>query len=217
MRRGKFRQWREAQTMKLKKVVAVCLTSCLLSLSVFAASYTVKSGDTAWKIAQKYNVTVSDLKKANPGIKDITKIYVGQKLTIPSAQNTLTSYENQVVTLVNQQRALKGLGALKTTSNLTYVAGLKAQDMATKGYFSHTSPTYGSPFNMMEHFGIRFSAAGENIAYGQSTPQAVMNAWMNSPGHRANILNPSYTYIGVGAAKNSRGVIYWSQEFIKPM
>lgn len=70
---------------------------------------------------------------------------------------------------------------------------------------------------MMQTFGLRFSAAGENIAYGQPTPQAVMNAWMNSAGHRANILGASYTYIGVGAAKNSQGVIYWTQEFVKPL
>jgi uncharacterized protein YkwD len=65
--------------------------------------------------------------------------------------------------------------------------------MIDKHYFSHQSPTYGSPFRMMESFGIRFSAAGENIAYGQRTPQEVMNGWMNSTGHRSNILNPTYT------------------------
>jgi uncharacterized protein YkwD len=70
---------------------------------------------------------------------------------------------------------------------------------------------------MMENFGLRFSAAGENIAEGQQSPQAVMTAWMNSPGHRSNILSPSYTQIGVGAAKDSRGVIYWTQQFIKPI
>ena len=89
--------------------------------------------------------------------------------------------------------------------------------MINKGYFSHTSPTYGSPFTMMESFGVKFSAAGENIAMGQQTPEAVMNSWMNSPGHRSNILNPTYTELGVGLAKDSTGKCYWTQMFIKPL
>jgi uncharacterized YkwD family protein/spore coat assembly protein SafA len=204
--------------MIFKKTIVAAVVSLILSVSVMAAStvYIVKSGDTAWKIATKYSVSVSDLQKANPQVKDFSKIYVGQKITIPSP-NGMSALESQVITLVNKERVSRGLMALKTGSTLSYVARLKSQDMVNKGYFSHTSPTYGSPFNMMEHFGISFSAAGENIAYGQPTAASVMTAWMNSPGHRANILNPSYTYIGVGAAKNSRGVIYWTQEFIKPM
>lgn len=89
--------------------------------------------------------------------------------------------------------------------------------MINKNYFSHTSPTYGSPFNMMESFGLRFSAAGENIAMGQRTPVEVVNAWMNSPGHRSNILSPNFTQIGVGLAKNKNGICYWTQMFIKPL
>jgi len=209
---------RRSAEMNFKKSIAAAAVSILLSVSVLAASavYTVKSGDTAWKIAAKYSISVTELQKANPQIKDFSKIVPGQKITIPNTINVNT-IESQVVTLVNKERAKVGLQALKTGSTLSYVARLKSQDMVNKGYFSHTSPTYGSPFNMMEHFGLNFSAAGENIAYGQPTPATVMNAWMNSPGHRANILNPSFTYIGVGAAKNSVGVIYWTQEFMKPM
>ena len=83
--------------------------------------------------------------------------------------------------------------------------------MAEKGYFAHESPTYGSPFQMMQSFGISYRTAGENIAYGQQTPQAVVDAWMNSSGHRANILNSSYTQIGVGFYANG---YYWTQMFI---
>ena len=75
-------------------------------------------------------------------------------------------------------------------------------DMIDKKYFSHTSPTYGSPFDMMQSFGLKFSAAGENIAYGQKTAAEVMNTWMNSAGHRANILSEAYTQIGIGVAKS---------------
>lgn len=136
----------------------------------------------------------------------------------PAAANTsgLSASESAVVTLVNQQRAANGLPALTVNSALSHMARLKSQDMINNNYFSHQSPTYGSPFDMMKQFGISFTAAGENIAYGQPTAQAVMDAWMNSPGHRANILNSSYTQIGVGAVQNSNGTIYWTQEFIRP-
>ena len=80
------------------------------------------------------------------------------------------------------------------------------------GYFSHTSPTYGSPFDMMKNYGILYKAAGENIAQGQTSAQQVMNAWMNSSGHRANILNSTYTHIGVGYVSDGH---YWTQMFIK--
>ena len=142
-------------------------------------------------------------------------IYVGQKITIPDTKS-LASYEQQVFELVNKERAARGLATFKYNTNLAYVARLKSQDMINKKYFSHTSPTYGSPFEMMEQFGLRFSAAGENIAYGQRTAAEVMNAWMNSPGHRANILSSAYTTIGVGVAKAANGTLYWTQMLMNP-
>jgi uncharacterized YkwD family protein len=122
-----------------------------------------------------------------------------------------TSFATQVVTLVNKERAKAGLSALKVTNTtLKKMALDKAKDMYNKGYFDHNSPTYGSPFDMMKTYGISYSYAGENIAKGQRTPQEVMTAWMNSAGHRANILNANYTTIGVAYYN---GV--WVQEFIK--
>jgi uncharacterized YkwD family protein len=177
--------------------------------------YTVQRGDTFYGIAAKYQISVTELKKVNPNITNIAMIYVGQKILIPDT-NSLSSYEQQVIELVNKERSNRGLGLLKYDSQLGYVARLKSQDMIDKNYFSHTSPTYGSPFQMMEKYGLRFSAAGENIAYGQRTAQEVMNSWMNSAGHRANILSATYTHIGVGVAKASNGTLYWTQEFTKP-
>lgn len=87
--------------------------------------------------------------------------------------------------------------------------------MRDKKYFSHTSITYGYPFKMMEDFGIKYTAAAENIALGQKTPQEVMNAWMNSPGHRSNILGASFDQIGVGVARAKNGTYYWTQMFIR--
>ena len=93
------------------------------------------------------------------------------------------------------------------------VARLKSKDMADNKYFSHTSPTYGSPFDMMKQFGISYRTAGENIAKGYLSAQSVVNGWMNSSGHRAKILNPSFGTIGVGAYKTSNNTIYWTQMF----
>ena len=204
----------------IRKISALFIALLLLMgmpLVAFAQSttYTVVPGDTMWKIAVKYEIGLSELEKANPQIKNFAMIYVGQKITIPEA-SPLQSLEDEVIRLVNKERAARGLTTLAKNWQLSRVARYKSQDMINKKYFGHTSPTYGTPFQMMESFGLRFSAAGENIAYGQKTPQEVMTAWMNSPGHRANILSAAYTQIGVGAAKTSSGTLYWTQEFIKP-
>ncbi|SHI23507.1 spore coat assembly protein SafA/uncharacterized protein, YkwD family [Sporobacter termitidis DSM 10068] len=209
---------------KIRKFIVLMLTLALFVLptGAFAASgtYTVVSGDTMWKIAVKYQIGVSELKQANPQIKNYDMIYVGQKVNIPSIDNVKT-LEQQVINLVNKERAARGLTQLTANWELCRVARYKSQDMINKHYFDHTSPTYGSPFQMMESFGFRFSAAGENIAYGQTSPNQVMYdtkaGWMNSPGHRANILSASYTQIGVGVAKAANGTYYWTQEFIKPL
>ena len=138
--------------------------------------------------------------------------------TTPAKTNTTTSqasqlsaYEQQVVDLTNEERAKAGLPALKVDVNLSKVAREKSSDMQRNNYFAHQSPTYGSPFDMMKKFGITYKSAGENIAMGQKTPTEVVQAWMNSEGHRANILNGSYTHIGVGHVANGN---YWTQQFI---
>ena len=133
--------------------------------------------------------------------------------TEPNEGNTseVSSYEKQVVELVNKERASKGLSPLTLNTELSRVARIKSEDMRDNGYFSHNSPTYGSPFDMMKSFGISYRTAGENIAMGQQSPEAVVTAWMNSDGHRANILNANFTQIGVGYAANGN---YWTQMFI---
>ena len=125
-----------------------------------------------------------------------------------------SSYQQQVLDLVNAERTKRGISALTLDSNLSSVATKKSQDMVNKNYFDHTSPTYGSPFDMMKQFGISYRTAGENIAKGQKTQQEVVTAWMNSEGHRKNILNPNFTNLGVGIAKDSKGTTYWTQMFI---
>ena len=121
---------------------------------------------------------------------------------------TLTADEKEVFNLINQQRANNGLPALKIDNELQRVARIKAQDMVDKNYFSHNSPTYGSPFDMMKSFKISYKTAGENIA-GNNNNSSAVTAWMNSPGHKANILNSSFNYTGVGVVNGSKyGKIY---------
>ncbi|MGP4071753.1 CAP domain-containing protein [Piscibacillus sp. B03] len=131
----------------------------------------------------------------------------------PQQASDLQAFEQQVVELVNQERQKHGLQPLEASSELSDVAREKSRDMAQNNYFSHTSPTYGSPFDMMQQFGIDYRTAGENIAMGQTSPEQVMNGWMNSDGHRKNILSSDFTHIGVGYVE-ANGKTYWTQMFI---
>lgn len=167
-----------------------------------------------WKIAVKYQIGISELIEANPQISNPALIYPDQKIYIPNIDD-VKALETEVVNLVNQERAKQGLSPLTQNWELSRVARYKSQDFINNNYFAHQSPVYGSPFDMMKAFGISYRSAGENIAKFQRTPTEVMNAWMNSPGHRANILNSSYTEIGVGVAKDSKGNLYWTQMFIR--
>lgn len=202
--------------LTMKKFLSLCLSLLLcgalfLPAAAADATHTVAKGDTMWKVAVKYQIGVSEIIAANPQITNPNLIYPGQVLTIPGKDTTVEAYEAEVIRLVNEIRVQYGLQPLKTNWELSRVARYKSQDMVDKHYFSHTSPTYGSPFQMMKAFGLSYRTAGENIAYGQRTPQEVVNAWMNSSGHRANILNSSYTQIGVGYVANGN---YWTQMFI---
>jgi uncharacterized YkwD family protein/spore coat assembly protein SafA len=193
-------------------MLTIAMSVAILVVGVSAAtSHTVVSGDTMWKIAVRYQVGLSEIKVANPQISNPDLIYPGQVLTIPTTSGAVTSYEQEVIRLVNEIRVQNGLGRLTYDWELGRVARYKSQDMHDNRYFSHTSPVYGTPFQMIRSFGISYRSAGENIAHGQTSPQAVVNAWMNSSGHRANILNASFTQIGVGYVADGH---YWTQMFI---
>lgn len=201
----------------MKKIAATAaallLTAALSAPTAAAAGLThkVSPGDTMWKLAVQYQVGTGEIIAANPQVENPNLIYPGQVLNIPQVSQAVRAYEQEVVRLVNAQRVQNGLKPLAENWELSRVARYKSADMASRRYFSHESPTYGSPYQMMRSFGISFRSAGENIAYGQRTPAAVVNAWMNSSGHRANILSSSYTQIGVGYHEAGN---YWTQMFI---
>lgn len=119
----------------------------------------------------------------------------------------------EVVRLVNIERQKGKLSLLKEQPKLSQLAVVKAQDMIRRNYFNHVSPFYGQPWDLAALFDYPFTSFGENIARNFNSPQAVVNAWMNSPNHRANILKSNYTDIGVGMRKSSDGSIYWVQLF----
>jgi uncharacterized YkwD family protein len=134
----------------------------------------------------------------------------------PSAQtnsSTLTAQEQEMLRLINQARAQNNVPALQADMQVCNVARVKAQDMIDNNYFSHNSPKYGSPFDMMKAFNINYVQAGENIAGNQSV-QAAHNALMNSPGHRKNILNPDFTHIGLGIKAGGPYGNMFSQMFV---
>ena len=196
---------------QMMSLTAALCAVCAVTVSASALSHTVVRGDTMWKLAVRYQAGTSEIIQANPQVSNPDLIYPGQVLNIPQISQSVLSYESEVIRLVNEVRRENGLKALTANWELSRVARYKSQDMLNKGYFSHTSPTYGTPFQMIKAFGLSFRTAGENIARGYPTPQAVVNGWMNSSGHRANILNASYTQIGVGYVAQGN---YWTQMFI---
>lgn len=126
------------------------------------------------------------------------------------ADGSLDEFEQEVVSLTNDEREENGLEPLEADDELSDMARDKSEDMNSNDYFDHNSPTYGSPFDMMDDYDIDRSTAGENIAHGQKSAEEVVDGWMNSEGHRENILNPDFTHIGVGYEENGN---YWTQEF----
>lgn len=178
---------------------------------------------TLRQLSNRWHVSINDIQELNPWLQQTapsTPIKPSQPIDVPQTNNPaqppgtgeMNSFESQVLMLTNKERSNVGLKPLSgNDATLNKSARLKSQDMADKNYFDHNSPTYGSPFDMMKHFGITYNAAAENIAKGQRTPEEVVNAWMNSSGHRANLLNAQFTHIGVGYV--SKGNV-WTQQFI---
>ncbi|MGM9551819.1 MAG: S-layer homology domain-containing protein [Clostridia bacterium] len=159
----------------------------------------------AYRISQGKGI--DQIEMTNDEAKSYEESYEDYELTDSSE----IAFRKAVVTLVNEIRNDYGLNQLSENPDLAKVAQMKAEDMQNNDYFDHQSPTYGSPFDMMDEFGISYISAGENIAKGQSTPQEVVDSWMNSMGHRENILDPSYDQIGIGYSADED---IWVQMFI---
>jgi uncharacterized protein YkwD len=191
-----------------------------------SSPYTTKLNSTLMKDGD-YTITVLTVRKGKPSVASTETLTVnnsGAKATTtpsatPSASPStkgLSGAAAQVLSLTNAQRATAGCKALTANAKLTKAAQDHSVDMARNNYFDHNSQNGKTPFDRMTADGYNFQAAAENIAEGQSTPAAVMSAWMNSAGHKANILNCTYTDIGIGYAVSSAGTAYWTQDVGKP-
>lgn len=222
------------RSMKKLLLYTLITTSTITSaaLPVAAQNCTVQKGESIYRIAKEYHLEFSKLLKLNKHLANPNLIHPGDAIethadsgdgvdghagTGTSTTTTDTSaseYAKEVLRLVNEARAREGVEALTLDATLNKVAQTKAADMAENNYFSHDSPTYGTPFELMRSMGVTgYQRAGENIAAGQPTPAAVMESWTNSSGHRANILNAGYNRLGVGYVKGGSMGTYWVQEF----
>lgn len=143
------------------------------------------------------------------------KRYIDKTYSIPAPPNTESAQtvSDQTINLVNKNRQQQNLATLQHDKNLSAIAKKKAEDMANNNYFAHVSPTYGSVGNMLDHFNYNWTAYGENIAKGYKSPDTVVDGWMQSPGHRANILQPKFKNIGSGYATDTKGTTYWVHLF----
>lgn len=228
---------KSAQNTSMKNTIFILVAMLFLLIGTphaKAQHCDTQRGDSMWRIAKRYKVPFRVILDLNKHYPNPDLIHPNDDIQLPDGQhgqnteqpNTGKGMEiaeqagstvqaDEVLKLVNQERSKQGLKALTLSDELTNVATLKAKDMRDKNYFDHTSPTYGSPFEMMRRFGIQYSSAGENIAAGQKTAQEVMNSWMNSSGHRANILNKDYEQLGVGYVEGGSYGTYWVQMFKK--
>lgn len=160
-----------------------------------------------WYVVQTENDYIGMVRE------DYIKVFTENSKPKTAQKSILTSDEQKLLNLVNQARVKKGIRTLKVDLNLLKVARAKAEDMVKRSYFSHNSPTYGSPFEMIKRFGVNYKTAGENIA-GSAAVEDGFNAWLKSEGHRKNLLNSNFNYTGI-AVINSK--IYGKiivQEFI---
>lgn len=200
---------KSAYVVKLDVAAQLLSDSTMIPLR---ASAELAGHELEWRAAAK--TAVVDTTGAPLADKDMTFRQYG----LDGELFKLSSEEIEVFFRTNDLRARHGKTKPFTLSvPLSLVARLKSADMGEQGYFSHESPTYGDPFEMMKSQGIKYRAAAENIAAGQRTPEAVVAGWENSPGHLANMLG-DYSQIGVGYAyyTDSDYRSYWTQQFISP-
>lgn len=184
--------------MKFKKIVPLALALTIASTAAAGAARLPQNG-FSFSVRPGYTQLPSRPSTGTPSPNT------------PSQSTTAnSSYAAQVVSLVNAERAKHGLPALTVSTKVQQAAQTRAGEL--KSSFSHTRPSGASCFTALREAGVSYTRAGENIAYGQSTPAAVMQSWLNSSGHRANILSPDFTTIGVGYTVVN-GTAYWTQFF----
>lgn len=227
------------QNKSFLHVITIVLTVLFFCSPALAAHCDVKAGDSMHKIAKRYKIHFFDVLEANKHYKNPHLIHPNDKVYLPEGNTgeqtkessktdniehgaekpnaeAITQQARDVLQIVNAERQKAGLQPLTLDAELCKIANVKAADMRDNNYFSHDSARYGSPFQMLQTFGRHYTSAGENIAAGQKDANAVMTDWLNSSGHRANILNANYKSLGVGYVTGGSYGSYWVQEFTTP-
>lgn len=204
----------------MKKTIAV-LTMILLSAvpsTAFAAEKNICSNNIKYTAIQEYknnsflNNCFGNIQMPNIGGGNTNNGNTNNGNTQkPDDNGYNSSYEQQVLNLVNKERRSQGLSALSLSAEAQQAARVRAKEIVSS--FSHTRPNGTSCFTVLNEIGAKYTSAGENIAKGQKTPEQVVEAWMNSPSHRANILSSKYTKLGVGCYFNGSNT-YWAQMFL---
>ena len=204
----------------MKKTIAV-LTMILLSAvpsTAFAAEKNICSNNIKYTAIQEYknnsflNNCFGNIQMPNIGGGNANNGNTNNGNTQkPDDNGYNSSYEQQVLNLVNKERRSQGLSALSLSAEAQQAARVRAKEIVSS--FSHTRPNGKSCFTVLNEIGAKYTSAGENIAKGQKTPEQVVEAWMNSPSHRANILSSKYTKLGVGCYFNGSNT-YWAQMFL---
>ena len=188
--------------------------------------FVIKKEISPREFALRFHVNLDDFYASNPNLDpnndqatkptEPNQDIPNNVVNVPTNDSTMSEYEKEVVALTNKARVNAGLKPLTAdTGNLQKSARAKSDDMAKYNYFDHNSRTWGSPFDEMKQMGVTYTSASENIASGQKTPSEVVNSWLNSAGHRANIMNASFNRIGVGYAISKDGKTYWTQQIIQ--
>jgi len=177
--------------------------------------YTYKDGK--WILTSKEDTGSEQTTPSTPTVPSQPEPSKPETPATPVSNTTevkgLTADESKMLELVNQERQRAGLKPLQIDMRLVEISRKKSKDMIDNNYFGHTSPTYGTPFDALKNNGISYRYAGENLA-GAPTVERAHTGLMNSPGHRANILNPNYTHIGIGIVEGGPYGKMFTQTFI---
>lgn len=202
-------------------ILLFCLHFFIVKEASAENKHIVKDGDTFWKIAQHYHISLEKLIKSNPAIHNPHLIFPGQKIVIPGHTREIedekrsSNNERRLLELINEKRSQLGFQRLRIDHTLSYAAQLKSMDMKQNEYVAHNSPTYGNANNMLKELKISFQTVKESIGAGHASAEEVFSSWLNSPVNRENVLDEEATHIGIGYSSGGIHSFYWTILIIK--
>ena len=209
---------RKGSHLMRKNVIVffICLNLFIVREVSAENIHKVRTGDTFWKIAQQYHISLERLIKSNPSIHNPNLIFPGQEIVIPNSirehkyKERKSHIEKRLLDLINEKRLKLGFKQLLIDQTLSNAAQIKSIDMKENGYVAHNSPTYGDANSMLKELKISFQTVKESIGAGHDSAEEIFSSWLNSPVNRANVLNKEATYIGIGYSSGGIHGHYWT-------